>query len=289
MTGTGRTSHLRDVNQRFKNGFREGTTVRLRIPILISPSVPNHSCCDRLSPAPPVLPLLKLGATERILAGCRRACVVCLGLSNKHSADSPYQPNWKLICTTLAQRITTTDGWRTDAHRFCANLADQSSARLFCAVGGSALHTATAAQPCSSQAISHPAMATTLECIVCLDADCGAEAVCAAGHLVCRDCLCAHAQTQLAAHQHAIVCPGTLCKHDVEDSALARVLGPAESKTREKLARKAANPRLRDCPKCSELVERTEGEAGVTCSACGASFCFFHGLSLFQLELWPDD
>ncbi len=29
-TGTGRTSHLRDVNRRFKNGFREGTTPKPR-------------------------------------------------------------------------------------------------------------------------------------------------------------------------------------------------------------------------------------------------------------------
>ncbi|CAB3404927.1 unnamed protein product [Caenorhabditis bovis] len=29
-TGTGRTSHLRDVNRRFRNGFREGTTPKPR-------------------------------------------------------------------------------------------------------------------------------------------------------------------------------------------------------------------------------------------------------------------
>jgi len=37
-TGTGRKAHLRDVNRRFKNGFREGTTPKPRAARVAAPA-----------------------------------------------------------------------------------------------------------------------------------------------------------------------------------------------------------------------------------------------------------
>ncbi|EDQ90323.1 uncharacterized protein MONBRDRAFT_16444, partial [Monosiga brevicollis MX1] len=50
-TGTGRMKHLRDVQQRFKNGFRENTAVCYRAwpPITCAPTVHGGFCCSARS------------------------------------------------------------------------------------------------------------------------------------------------------------------------------------------------------------------------------------------------
>lgn len=129
-------------------------------------------------------------------------------------------------------------------------------------------------------------IAAAYHCQICLGRCLAADAIllAACGHAFCRECLSSYLELRVREASVTILpCPwmgeGTEgCGAEIAEADVEDLLEPELLRKLELFRQKQADPRSRECPRCSVLVRGGSAwRPRLRCGECATEFCFVHG------------